>query len=798
MKAHDLYVRYGLNDLKRNKGMNVSLAAILVLSAFLMATGAMVMERLVSSVDQLFAIAKPPHFLQMHKGAYDTGALQRFADQHPEIDSWLIQTMVGFDSSAIARNRPGNGGSGDLSESLIDNLFVAQNATLDFLVDENGAIPTPTDGQVYLPVAYQQRFHLQAGDELRIGTDSGVRTLQVVGFVRDAQMASSLSSATRFLVSADDLRSLLAAGGGSPEIMVEYRLTNVDDAASFQQAYESTPDLPRNGQAVTYQMIRMINAFSDGLVAVALVFVSVLLIVIALLNLRFVIRGTLEDEVREIGAMKAIGLPDRDVSALYLTKYSVMTLVACVAGGLLAVGASALLTQGVQVSYAAAPISAATVVVPLLALAVVYLIVVAICRTVLRGVRRIQVVNALVQGSTLGEKQTARVARRQARRVRSTSLAELRGGLNVRLALLDLRAEARQWVLVPIVFALAAVLMTLPLNLLSTFESPRFVTYMGAPESDLRADVQFSPDVSSIHTELLAALEADPRIVGVRDYATVLYEVDGAEGWETVPVEVGDYTDGGIEFLTGTRPRDGQIALSVLSAEQFGVTAGDVLSLRRGATTVLAEVSGTYQDVTSGGRTAKLQGRAPKGAVGYVVYATLAADVDAGTVAAEFNERFPAASVIPMREYVQQTLSYVTDAFRNAAILAFAFGLGVAVLITSLFLKLRLTRERRTMGVLAAIGFSSSELAAQIRLKTLLAVGVGTLAGTLVAATAGEGLVGGLIALTGLGIAELRFITNPWLVYLGYPLILNAAGLLTAVTLTTRLRTADKSMWLRG
>jgi hypothetical protein len=71
----------------------------------------------------------------------------------------------------------------------------------------------------------------------------------------------------------------------------------------------------------------------------------------------------------------------------------------------------ALLTMGV-----------ATILVPVLALVLVYLFVIAMCRGVLRRVRKIQVVNALVHGSTLDERQTTRRAKRQARRVRRTSL----------------------------------------------------------------------------------------------------------------------------------------------------------------------------------------------------------------------------------------------------------------------------------------------------------------------------------------------------------------------------------------
>lgn len=798
-KRDSLYFRYAYNGLMKNKGINIALAVILILSAFLMATGSMVMERLIGSVNQLFVEAKPPHFLQMHKGDYDPDALTRFASEHPEIDARLVEEMLGFDSAAIAWHRPSTGESGDLADSLIGNLFVTQNEEFDFLIDEAGAIPQPSQGKVYVPVAYKQRFDLQVGDELTIGTDTGIHDLRIQGFVRDSQMASSLSSATRFLVSEADFQGLERAGGGAPEIIVEYRLTDPSLMSEFQRAYESDEALPKNGQAVTFQMIRMINAFSDGLVAVAMVFVSLLLIAIALLNLRFVVRGTLEDEVHEIGAMKAIGLPNNAIAGLYLSKYSAMTFLACIIGGVLAVIATNLLTRSIQVNYAVAPVGVTTILVPVLALVLVYLFVIAICRGVLSGVRKIQVVNALVHGSTLDERQTARRAKRQARRVRQTSLASYRGGsMNGRLALLDVRAESGQWVLIPIVFFLATVLMTLPMNLLSTFESPRFVTYMGAPESDLRADLQFSDDVDLVREDVLSSMEGDDRLTDVRTFANVLYETQGEEGWETLRVEVGDYSSDTVEFLQGERPEPGQIALSALNANKYQLSTGDELTIRDDGESTTVVVSGIYQDVTSGGYTAKMQGEETTGAAGYVVYANAVDGADPAAGAADYSERFPAATVVPMREYVQQTLSYVTSAFQSAAILSFVFGIGVAVLITSLFLKLRLTRERRKMGVLSAIGFSTSEIIAQVRAKTLLAVVVGTLVGLVFAATAGESLVGLFISLAGLGIANLAFIPNPLLVYVAYPLVLIAAGYIGAVVLTARLRGANKSGWLRG
>ena len=61
-------------------------------------------------------------------------------------------------------------------KALLD-LFkqVTQNEEFDFLLDEAGTIPRPGDGEIYVPVGYQQDFGLVAGDRLGIRTEAGAR-----------------------------------------------------------------------------------------------------------------------------------------------------------------------------------------------------------------------------------------------------------------------------------------------------------------------------------------------------------------------------------------------------------------------------------------------------------------------------------------------------------------------------------------------------------------------------------------------------------------------------------------------
>ncbi|QOR70545.1 FtsX-like permease family protein [Ruania alkalisoli] len=793
-----VYLRYVANDLRANKTVTTALLLVVTLSAFLMGTGALVMERTLGSVDQLFDEAKPPHFLQMHSGQYDLTALEEFAAGQPGIESWFIEDMLGFDGAAIGWERPSTGESGDFADSLIDNLFVTQNTEFDHLVEESGAIPRPAPGEIYVPVGYQQRYELRVGDELVVGTDAGTEHYVVQGFVRDGQMASSLSPAIRFLISEPDFAALRQAGGGASEIIVEYRMTDLALVGELQRAYDADAAVPKNGPTVTYALARVFNAFSDGLAAMALMLVSLLLIAIALLSVRFVIRGTLEDEVREIGTMKAIGLPSHEISRLYLLRYGAMTVIGCLIGAGAAIAAAHLLTRSVQVNFAPAGFGALSAPVLLAAVGLVAGIVLLTCWRVLRSVKKVEVVNALVHGSLLGERQSARRAKRQARRLHRTSVAGRFGTLNSRLAVADLRAESRQWLLIPVVYFLATVLITLPMSLLNTFQDPGFVTHMGSPEADVRADVQFADDVDAAGAEILAAMTEDHRLTDVQAHANVLYETTGVDGPETLRIAVGDHSAGSAEFLDGRSPGEQEIALSALNADKLGVATGDELTVRNQDDELTLTVSGIYQDITSGGYTAKMPGRVTAGAASYVIFANTTDETDPEAVASEYNATFPDATMWPMQEYLDQLLSSLTDAFRSAAVLSLIFGVAVALLITCLFLRWRLSRDRPVMGALSAIGFSLRELAGQVQGKTVVTASAGIGLGAVFAATAGEWFVGSLIATLPFGLVSLTLLPNPWIAYLAYPLLLLATAYVGAVLLSHSLRRANTSDWLRG
>jgi putative ABC transport system permease protein len=504
--------------------------------------------------------------------------------------------------------------------------------------------------------------------------------------------------------------------------------------------------------------------------------------------------------------MKAIGLPHSTIANLYLAKYFILMLVACVAGGTLATLAAVPLTRSIATNYAAAPIRPTTFFVPLIALTLLFCLVLVICRALLSKINRIEVVNAMVHGSTLSTSRQIRANRRRAHRMSRSvfSRGSLSSHINYRLALVDLRRELRRWLLLPLVFLLATVLMTLPTNLLTTLTSPQFATYMGGVDCDIRFDLQFSDDIDQVRTKLLEALEQDARITTVHQYAEQLVEIDGLAGPERLRVAVGDYSGETVAFTEGHPPRAGEIAFSVLNAEKYHLDVGDQLTVNESTQKRNLVISGIYQDITSGGYTAKMQGIPAAGASRYVLYADTRRDSNVSSsthpklVAQAYQTQFPSVSIVPMQEYVGQTLSHLTSALSNAAVIAVVFALGVSSLITFFYLGLQLSRDRQRLGVLAALGFSNQELDTQMRVKALIAVFSGVLLGLATTVTLGQALVGSAFALTGLGISDLAFSPSLGLVFLLYPLLLIAVGFLSTLAVGTGLRRSNPIGWVRS
>ena len=163
----------------------------------------------------------------------------------------------------------------------------------------------------------------------------------------------------------------------------------------------------------------------------------------------------------------------------------------------------------------------------------------------------------------------------------------------------------------------------------------------------------------------------------------------------------------------------------------------------------------------------------------HVVNAELTDASLAGEKAAEYADRFGFAKVSAMDDFVSQTYGPTIRAVGTASYASVGVSLVVAALITLLFMRMLIAKDRYTIAVLKSIGFTASDIKTQYLVRSVFVLALGVLLGTLLANTLGEYLAGAVIG--AFGASSFAFVVNPLEAYLIAPALMALAVLLATV-----------------
>lgn len=761
------------NDIARQKTVTFAILSLITLSALLLAVGARILVDLSGSIDSLVEASRAPHFIQFHTGPFDEAAVRRFAESEPLVEDLQIVDMVTVQEADLffeGRSAATKGGVMELG-------FVRQNPRFDLLLDLQNRPLVLSPGEIAVPVFYLRREGLKVGDQVRLAIGEARLEFRIAAFVRDVQMNPSFVSSKRFLVSDADYGAVLAASG-EIERIVEFRLRDLGAIAGFRDRYAAA-GLPQRGPTIELAFLRLANGLTDGFVVAALAFCGLVLCLVAALCLRFAIAASIEEEYREIGAMKGIGLPAREIGRLYAGKYLLLLSL----GGLAGCAAAPLVGRaflGNMLDYLGPPPGgAAAALVPPLAVILPFAAVYAACLARLARVGRISAVEAISAG--LGGEAAGR-----ARGPRLRGRAAIHP--NFFLALKDAARRPRSYALLFACFAAAAFAALMPALLLDTIGSPDFVRYMGFGSGDLLVDLRQTEGVRGRFEAAVAGLGADAEVAGLSPRVTCRFEArDGAGEATSLAVETGDFSTFGVEYLEGAAPLAAdEIALSALAARELGKAVGDELSLAAGGRELVLRVSGLYQDLSNGGRGAK----APlppdySSALWYTIYVDLREGADIAAKAAEYAAAYGPAKVADVAGYVRETFGSTVDQLRLAAAAALLAALAVTALVSALFARMLASRDVSEIAVQRCLGFSARDIRAQYLARALLVLAPGAALGGLLSGALGGALASA--AMSSFGIERLELVVDPRKALL-IPLLLVCAGALAALA----------SLWPRG
>jgi putative ABC transport system permease protein len=760
------------NDFKRNRAGNVALLLFMTLAAGLVVVATIVVTQLITSMTGMYKTAKPPHFLQMHKGEINQQAIDKFNKSYEGITAWQTLPMIdvyGDDLRVYGKD------VFSLSDCRLDISLVKQSREYDLLLDEGRNTLKVNKGEIGIPVILLDSYKIYLGDTVELTSKGITRKFKVTAFVHDAQMNSTLCASTRMLISDEDFEELFGKVGET-EYLIEAYFTDSSLASDYRTAYEKT-DLPKDGQAVTYKVIFLLSAFRDIAMAAVLILVSMLLVMVALMCIKYTVMAALEEEISEIGTMKAIGMSYKDIRQLYLVKYKMMVAAGIVIGYVLALISSKVFSSHVSSTFGKQPVSILTLGLPVLACALVYFITNHYCKKILTKLKKVTVVDALVTGKGFGKKDRIRDGLYKSKRMQVNLLVGVRETLH----------NCGGFVIVFMVMFIVSGIMIVPMNILNTMKSKEFITYMGSSMDDILIEIDSGENLGSRYETIKKLLKEDADIREYKEFRSVRVEtINSEDKWMNLHVDCGIYAGKELKYLDGKAPStENEIALSKLNADEIGKKTGESTTIRFNGMEKAFIISGIYQDVTSGGNTAKaIYSFAGVDAEKYQFTINLVDGAAAGQKASQWSGKTGGGyDIEPMEEFINQTLGGVYRQVEVATTAVVVIGILLAALIVVLFMKLRLAKDVAQIAAMKAIGFTNSDVRKQYLYRIGMVSIAGIFAGTLISNILGESLVSAALSMAGFGISRITFIINPWTAFVISPLVLLAvAGGMTWIT----------------
>lgn len=716
-----------VNDIKGNPLLAFTAFFFMAVSAFMFGMTCFLAVNLLGSVGALMDAAGTPDFLQMHTGEISEEKLRLFAEEKESVRDYQTLKFLNLDNSQIYLNRR------ILTDSTQDNGVCVQSGKFDYLLDMENQIIRAEEGQIYVPVVYRQEYDLRIGETVQIGQES----FRIAGFLRDSQMNSMMASSKRFLVNEDDYEKLLPIG--SQEYLIEFRVADGVNLGTFSAQYMQA-GLPANGPSITKPLIRMMNALSDGVMIAMILLAGVVLLLISLLCIRFTLLAELEGDLPQIGMMKAIGLSNKEIKSLYFLKFPVLSFWGSFVGIVMVWAFQGMFSGQIRELYG-----------PSVNENMAYVIAAA-------GIVLTETIILLIIGKMLKrvEKQTA--------------VEVLRGETG--------QKKSMKFGIITAVIAAGSFMMILPVNILTTVSSPKFVTYMGIGNSELLIDLRQNEDLPTETKQAEMFLRQDKAVEKYSAIYTTTEKMILPDG-STQPVYLGqgDHSAFPVTYAKGQAPgRNTDIALSCLLAKETGLRIGDKISLLIDNQATELTVCGIYSDITNGGKTAKalpLTKNSP------VTWSNLYVTLREGTPVEDWirtysdscDNRGINARVVDISDYVDGTYGTAVSQIRMASRLIQILAAAVLLVVVFLFTRLLLALERNDISLVKAIGFDSGRIRRAYLIRFLPSLIIGMISGMAAGIFLGEIMVGAV--LRSMGAAGFRFILNGCFVF----------GVLPAITI---------------
>ena len=757
-----MYLRILKKDLKRKKTMNAILLIFVILAATFIASSANNLITVSSALDNFFDKADGPDHWFCSTNTDDVKRFEAFAEENGY--DYTISRLVQIDPKNVLIEGKKFEYSNTLCLSTLGGVHIFDK--------NNEEITRVNDGEVWVTnvifTSTENDFH--EGGKIRISQNGVEKEFTVKGYTKDVLFGSAMVGMTRFLVSENDAKLF----DNEDNAVCSSVVVHADDPDYFDKFNA----LETNTILTIYRSMFKMIFIMDILIAAVLLVVSVCLILISMVILRFIIQFTISEEFREIGVMKAIGIQNFAIRGLYTVKYFAIALIGTMIGLGLSFPFGRMMLENISqkiiisgednflVNIGAAILAGASVVF--------------FSYFCTRKIKKFSPIDAIRSGETGERFQKKGILRLGRSHLPAVSF----------MALNDILSGIKSYVSMILIFVLGTLLVIIPVNTINTLRSDGLITLFNMTQSDhiISVELLFNPNEdnkSKVEKQFSEVREMfSENGIDVDVFQEIMFRTNVKKGdkrTNSVSFQgMGGVTADMYTYLEGTPPQNvHEVALTYLTAGQIGAKIGDDVEIKVGEDTNIYTVTAFTQSMNNMGE-----------GVRFHQDAELDYDYAAGSFGIQVNYKdspdksvlddrkalleklYPDAKIYTPGGYISYMIGNVADQLDSLKALILGIVLGINALVAVLMVKSFITKEKGEIALLKAIGFKNNSLTLWQTMRIGIVLIVSVLAGALSSLPLSQLIITPIFRM--MGAYSIEYEIRGVEVYLLYPMIVLA------------------------
>lgn len=706
------------SNIRKRKSSTATLSLLILLAVLLLNIGLSITLKLNSFQEDKMTELQSPDLIAYFENDAHLKEYESLVDSFPYTDKWENESAILLSDAMLEY------GQTDTPSTLLILNADQQRTMAPFRPASQLEHLTPD--MIFLPYMFHVSAGYNLGDSYSFSYENKKYSYKIGGFIEEPLLGTFNNGSLKVFLPDKAYNELY--GRIEKEAKFNLLSINLSDTSKVEKLSQSLGD--QISASGTRNMFSVMSAelgvagnriFVSLLTAILIAF-ALIMVVISLIVIRFQILGHIEDNLLNIGVLKANGYTSWQIIGALLLQFTSISIVSAIPG--IAVSGLVMPFAGNLISASVGLIWPASfgILSALLSLLIIILMVLLVVYFSSRRIRTITPIAALQSGILTHNFKRNRIP-----------LERTRLSLQFALSLKSLIRQMKQNIMIVIIVAgltFSSIFCSI-LNFNFTGDTTAILKLVGMEQSSLLLVLKSG----EVHAELIAEVESmegvrktsllDSKVASIQDSNFLLRISDDFNKMETETV------------YKGRQPKyENEIAISGIISKQIGKTIGDEVMVTSNSVTESYLISGLSQQINQLGMVATITEAGVKRMLPDFAPSTLNVylkeGIDEKAVIQQLEKRFPGQWTITNVQDVQDSvLSTFSTAISSMTAVITVVTIIVVSLILYLVIKTLILKRKKEFGILKGMGYTSFNLMTQITFSLLPVIAVGVMVGCL-------------------------------------------------------------------